>query len=402
MAKRGFGFTVNKELGSGTLARAGAISTPHGDIQTPAFIVVGTKAAVRGMLPEQVRSVGAQAVLANAYHLYLSPGAAVVEEAGGLSRFMGWPGPTFTDSGGFQVLSLGSGFKKMLAMDTGGVAAEQVIASEHARQAIVDDDGVTFKSHIDGSSHRFNPEVSMRVQRAIGADIIFAFDECTSLMHSYDYQQQSLKRTEEWADRCLQEHARLSVKDQPYQALYGVVQGAQYEDLRRQAARHMAELPFDGYGIGGAFEKNRLSTIVRWVNDELPKSKPRHLLGLSEPDDIFAGIEQGADTFDCVQPTRLGRHGTAYTLRGRISLTNAGCRRDFSPIEKDCPCYTCQNFTKAYLHHLFRSREALSATLASIHNEQFVVGLVDQIRASILDGSFFDFKTAWLARYYRR
>ncbi len=397
-----FGFEIEHELGDGTLARAGVITTPHGRIETPAFIVVGTKATVKAMVPEQVTAVHGQAVLANAYHLYLQPGHELIEQAGGLGKFMHWDGPTFTDSGGFQVLSLGSGFKKVLAMETDSLTAQEVITPVSQRKAFVDDDGVNFKSHIDGSMHRFTPEHSINVQHAIGADIMFAFDELTSLMDPYNYQVTSLARTHAWAERCLARIGQLRTEhpERPYQALFGVLQGAQYEDLRRQTARFLGERPFDGFGIGGALEKSQLGTIVRWVNEELPKHKPKHLLGISEPDDIFIAIENGVDTFDCVSPTRVGRNGGAYTFGGRINITAGRYRADFSPILEDCACYTCQNYTKAYVHHLFRAHERLSATLMSIHNEHFIIKLVSDIRASIIDGSFKELKAQWLAAYY--
>ena len=312
-------FRVEAEL-PGRFGRAGVIHTPHGDIQTPAFIAVGTQATVKAVLPESMKELGAQAVLANAYHLYLQPGPDVVEEAGGLGAFMNWPGPTFTDSGGFQVMSLGVGFKKVLAMDTDRVQADDVIADGKERLAHVDDDGVTFRSHLDGSTHRFTPEVSIGIQHQLGADIIFAFDELTTLVNTRGYQEESVQRTHEWAVRCLAEHRRLTAAhpQKPSQALFGVVQGAQYEDLRRQAARGLAEhrrqdgRGFDGYGIGGALEKQNLATIVGWVSSELPADKPRHLLGISEPDDLFAAVAAGADTFDCVSPSRVARNAAVY------------------------------------------------------------------------------------------
>lgn len=400
--KKDFGFTITARLGQGSLARAGVIQTPHGVIETPAFIVVGTKATVKAVVPEQIAALGAQAVLANAYHLYLQPGADIVDAAGGVGKFMHWPGPTFTDSGGFQVLSLGVGFKKVIAMNADGFTRDDVMAKKKQRLAFVDEDGVTFKSHLNGDLHRFTPEVSMQIQHQLGADIMFAFDECTTLLNTRAYQEASLARTHRWAERCLAEHDRLTIErsDKPYQALFGVIQGAQYEDLRRQAGRFMGNLPFDGYGLGGALEKEQLGTIVRWINEELPEDKPRHLLGISEPDDIFAGIENGADTFDCVSPSRVGRNGSVYLPTGRINIGGAKYRRDFSPLSDECDCYTCQHYTRAYIHHLFKAHEMLAGTLATIHNERFIVKLVDDIRESIKDGSFFEFKSAWLQRYY--
>jgi queuine tRNA-ribosyltransferase len=396
-----FSFDIQQKLNR-TLARAGVINTPHGQIETPAFIVVGTKASVKAILPEQLTQIGAQAVLANAYHLYLQPGHKLIEKAGGLGEFMHWGGPTFTDSGGFQVLSLGSGYKKVLAMQSGSIDESEVIAPTRERRALVDEDGVTFKSHIDGSKHRFTPEHSIQVQAAIGADIMFAFDELTSLLDSYSYQIESLARTHRWASRCLDELQLIREKHpkKPYQALFGVIQGAQYEDLRKDAAKFMGDLPFDGYGIGGALEKENMGTIIQWVNEILPENKPKHLLGISEPDDMFEAVEQGIDTFDCVSPTRVARNGSAYTLDGRINIKGAKYLEDFTPLDNECGCYACKNYTRAYIHHLFRAKELNAAILMSLHNEFFIVQLVKQIRESILDGTFFELKKAWLQRYY--
>jgi queuine tRNA-ribosyltransferase len=398
---KNFSFKIEKSI-NGALARAGTIITPHGEINTPAFIVVGTKATVKALVPEQIKSLGAQAVLANAYHLYLQPNPEVVDAAGGVAKFMNWKGPTFTDSGGFQVLSLGVGFKKVLAMDTKSVETSMAVAKNGERLAKVDEDGVTFRSHIDGSRHRFTPEISMQIQHKLGADIMFAFDECTSIMQPYSYQRESLNRTHRWAVRCIAEHEKLTKEreDKPYQALFGVIQGAQYQDLREEASKFMGDLPFDGYGIGGALEKENLGTIVKWCNEILPTNTPKHLLGLSEPDDIFTGIENGIDTFDCVSPARIGRNGSLYSLDGKFNIKKAKYSQDFGPVVEDCDCYTCTNFTKAYLNHLFRAGERLSATLATIHNERFIVKLVDDIRQSILDDNFFEFKESWLDRFY--
>ena len=399
---RGFGFEITARMGGDDgIGRAGIIRTPHGPIQTPAFIPVGTKATVKTVLPETMAELGAQALLANAYHLYLQPGADIVETAGGLAAFMNWSGPTFTDSGGFQVLSLGAGFKKVLAMDTDGRTVDDVVAEGKDRLALVDDDGVTFTSHLDGSQHRFTAEVSMRVQHELGADIIFAFDECTTLMNSVEYQQLAMDRTLAWADRCIAEHQRLTIEraDRPYQALFGVVQGAQYEDLRRQAARDIGALDFDGFGIGGAIEKENMAAIVRWVSEELPEGKPRHLLGIGEPRDFFTAIESGADTFDCVSPARVARNAALYTLEGRFNVNTSANRRNFSPIDDECTCYTCRHYTRAYLHHAFKAKESIAATLATIHNEHFIVSLVDRIRMSIEAGEYVAFRDDFLARY---
>ncbi|NNV08717.1 tRNA-guanine transglycosylase, partial [Geobacillus sp. MMMUD3] len=276
--------------------------------------------------------------------LYLQPGSDIVDEAGGLGRFMNWPGPTFTDSGGFQVMSLGAGFKKVISMEVTGEQNDDAIAAGKERLSNVDDDGVTFKSHLDGTMHRFTPEVSMRVQHELGADIMFAFDELTTLVNTRGYQETSLERTRLWAIRCIEEHQRLTQERsrRPYQALFGVLQGAQYEDLRRKAARDLGAMDFDGYGIGGALEKENLGTIIRWVCEELPEDKPRHLLGISEPDDLFEAIKTGADTFDCVSPSRVARNAAVYTRDGRYNLTGAKYRRDFGPLDPECDCYTCE------------------------------------------------------------
>ncbi|MCA9339073.1 tRNA guanosine(34) transglycosylase Tgt [Candidatus Saccharibacteria bacterium] len=398
VSKKQFQFKLLKRL-DGALGRSGVISTPHGEIKTPAFIPVGTQAALKGLTPEQLVSTGAQAVLANAYHLYLRPGAEIIDQAGGLNAFMNWRKPTFTDSGGFQVMSLGVGFKKIVDME----GNDQPLAKKE-KLAWIDDDGVTFKSHLDGSKHRFTAEKSMQIQHQLGADIVFAFDELTTLQHSRDYQIESLnKRTHPWAERSLAEHEKLTKEreDKPYQALFGVVQGANYEDLRRKSARFLANLNFDGFGLGGAFKKEQLGETVRWMNEELPEEKPRHMLGISEPNDIFDCIENGADTFDCVSPARVGRNGALYAKNGRFNITNAKYKNDFSKVSEECSCYTCQNYTKAYLHHLFKTGELLAYTLATIHNEQFIVELVDNIRKSIERGDFFEFKKTWLLQYYK-
>ncbi|MBO0812327.1 MAG: tRNA guanosine(34) transglycosylase Tgt [Microlunatus sp.] len=400
----------------GSQGRTGIIRTPHGEIATPAFTPVGTKATIKGVLPETMADLGAQALLANAYHLFLQPGSDIVDEAGGLSRFMNWPGPTFTDSGGFQVMSLGSGHKKVISMtlaDSAGERPREVYSSsgKTGRLVEIDDDGVTFTSHLDGSRRRFTPEISMRIQHELGADIMFCFDELTTLSDPRPYQELSLARTTAWAQRCLDEHRRLTRQrsHRPYQALFGVVQGAHYEDLRRRAVRDLVALRsadggsgFDGYGIGGALEKENLGTIVGWVSEELPADRPRHLLGISEPDDFFAAIENGADTFDCVSPARVARNAALYSRDGRFNVNTAANRRNFGPVDDGCDCYTCTHYTRAYLHHLFKAREINANTLATIHNERFIVRLVDDIRASIAGGYFADLKADFLARYYAR
>lgn len=402
-----FGFEV--AVRSGGRARTGTIHTPHGDIRTPAFIPVGTKASVKAVLPEAMADLGAQALLANAYHLYLQPGSDLVDEAGGLGRFMNWPGPTFTDSGGFQVMSLGAGFKKVLAMDTKGLVGDDVIAEGKTRRAHVDEDGVTFFSHLNGSRLRFTPEVSMTIQHQLGADIMFAFDELTTLMNTRDYQEASVARTHRWAVRCLRAHATLTEErvGKPYQALFGVIQGAQYEDLRRRAAADLAALEvdgsrFDGFGLGGALEKENLGRIIGWMVDELPEDRPRHLLGISEPEDLFEAVAFGVDTFDCVNPSRVARNAAIYTADGRYNVNTARNRRAFEPLEAGCDCYTCTHYTRAYLHHLFKAKEMLASTLATIHNERFTVRLVDEIRASLESGEFDLFRNEFMGRYNAR
>lgn len=401
--KRDFRFEITHQ--SNRLARVGQIHTPHGIIQTPAFIPVGTKATMKAVLPEQMTDMNAQALLANAYHLYLQPGADIVDQAGGLGKFMNWAGPTFTDSGGFQVMSLGKGFKKVISMDASFDASDtsKIIARPSSRLAHVTEDGVQFKSHLNGSLHFFTPELSIQIQHQLGADIMFTFDELTTLVDPYDYQIEALERTHAWAKRCLIEHQKQTKKraNKPYQALFAVLQGANYEDLRRQTAQFLGGQDFDGFGIGGAIEKDRLGEIVAWVCEELPAEKPRHLLGISEPDDIFSGIENGADTFDCVSPARRGRNGSIYTLDGMINVNNARFKTDFTPLVEYCDCYTCAHYTRAYLHHLFKAHERNSATLATIHNERFIIKLVDDIRASLLDDSLERLKSSWLKRFYK-
>jgi len=295
-------------------------------------------------------------------------------------------------------MSLGAGFKKVLSMDSSVARHDDVIAEGKQRLAHVDDDGVTFKSHIDGSQHRFTPEESMRIQHNLGADIIFAFDECTTLLNTRGYQERSLERTHAWAKRCLVEHERLFAErtHRPPQALFGIVQGAQYEDLRRSAARDIASMGFAGFGIGGALEKSELGTIVSWVAEELPEDKPRHLLGIGEPDDLFTAIEHGADTFDCVSASRVARSGRVLHRDGRFSVVTARCRRDLSPIDEACDCYTCTHYSRAYLHHAFKTNEMIAQTLATIHNERFIVRLVDDIRASIASATFDTFRDSFL------
>lgn len=378
--------------------RTGTIKTPHGEITTPAFIPVGTQAAMKALTVDNMHAVHAQALLANAYHLYIQPGHRTVEKSGGLHTFMNWSKPIFTDSGGFQVLSLGSGYKKTIEMEVANITEN---TPKQVRRAFVDEDGVTFKSHRDGSLHKFTPEKSMEIQISLGADICFAFDELTSLIEPYDYQVEALERTRKWAIRSLTTFRELQHDtNKPYQALYGVIQGAHYEDLRRKAAKDLGAMEFDGYGIGGAIEKQKLGEILRWVNEELPTHKAKHLLGISEPGDIFAAVEQGADTFDCVAPTREARNGAIYTKNGRYNVRGATYKERFLPLESGCRCPTCKHYTQAYLHHLFKAKESLASTLASIHNEWFILSMFTSIREAIEQNAFYAYKEDFLAKYY--
>ena len=399
-------FTITKKL-SGTLGRAGIIKTPHGIIETPAFVVVGTKGTVKSVSMEQVKEAGAQVVLSNTYHLYLQPGDKLVKKMGGLNKMMGWTGPSMTDSGGFQVFSLGAAYKKGISKvlqitDPSLLIPERFDDSLAPRLAKIGQDGVSFTSHLDGSVHYITPEKSIQIQHNIGADMIFAFDECTSPSEDLKYQEEALERTHDWAKRSLKEHNKLNTDNKI--ALLGIVQGGREEKLRKKSAKVISEMEvdgkkFDGFGIGGSFAKEDMSTAVKWVNEILPEEKPRHLLGIGEPEDLFMGIENGVDLFDCVSPTRLGRNGTIFTSNGKIHIENSIFREDLSPIDEGCECYTCKNFTKAYIAHLFHGKEMLAGTLASIHNIHFIVNLVKKIRQSILDGNFKEYKETFLTKY---
>ncbi len=395
---------IVKEM-PGSLARAGILHTPHGDIQTPAFVAVGTKADVKGIQAEQFPALGIQTLIANTYHLYLS-GLEAIEKAGGIGKFMGFAGPIMTDSGGFQVFSLGEGFGKKLskflpeeASREAAVAVyDEDLATSHGKLAVVDEDGVSFTSHVDGTLHRFTPERSIEIQHRLGADIIFAFDECTSPAADYDYQKEAMGRTHRWADRSLKAH-RQNVQKNATQGLYGIVQGGRFADLRIESARELAAMDFDGYGIGGSFSKHDILGILDKVNTELPKEKPRHLLGIGEPEDIFIGVEAGIDTFDCVLPTRNGRNGGVYTKRGKIQIPNAEYKEDFSPLDLGCGCPVCAKHTKAYVRHLFATKELLGPILASMHNMYFLTHLVKEIRQSLIDGTFEEYKNSFLHSY---
>ena len=375
------------------------IHTPHGDIQTPAFVVVGTKGTVKSLKPEDLRDyVGNQVTLANTYHLFLQPGDDIVKEGGGLNKFANWETPTMTDSGGFQVFSLGAAFGKGVTKFAKGEAQETVekaglnvyskkFAEEHGKLCVIDEEGVTFTSHLDGSMHRFTAERSIDIQHNIGADIIVAFDECTSPTADKEYQREAMERTHRWAKRSIMAHKQ-NYKALKKQGLYGVVQGGRFLDLREESARVLAAMDFDGFGIGGSFTKEDLGDALRVVNEILPEDKPRHLLGIGEPEDITEGVKLGCDTFDCVAPTRIARTGTIYerTSEGhkRTNLLNSKYKRDFSKPDESCDCYVCQHYTKAYLAHLFRSQEMLGAHLASLHNLYYIVNFTKRLREQIL------------------
>ena len=408
--KRPISFSISKEIPN-SLGRAGVLSTRHGVVHTPAFVSVATKATVKGIQPDILASLGVQCVIANTYHLYLSPGEELVEKAGGVNKFMNWSRPSMTDSGGFQVFSLGEGYgKKVSKIDPtpqenlsqhenpAPAVYDEDLATSHGKLAIVDEEGVTFTSHNDGTMHRFTPERSIEIQHKLGADILYAFDECTSPTADYAYQKEAMDRTHRWAERSLRAH-RQNVAKNNEQALYGIVQGGRFEDLRLESAKTIAAMDFDGFGIGGSFSKDDILGILDKVCAELPKEKPRHLLGIAEPEDLFIGVAAGADTFDCVLPTRNGRTGGVYTRLGKILIENAKYKDDFSPLDEACGCPVCQNYTKAYIHHLFRTKEMLGMILASQHNIYFLANLTERIRLAILDDRFEQFRDEFLSTY---
>ena len=349
------------EAGDGE-ARAGVFHTPHGDLETPVFAPVGTQATVKTLTPAQLKELGASLVLANTYHLYLRPGAGLVAEMGGLHEFMQWPGPLLTDSGGFQVFSL-------------------------AEMRVVDEEGVTFKSHIDGSTHRFTPEKAIEIQEQLGADIIMAFDEC-SVPTDRAYVERAMQRTHAWAERCVRAQKRQD------QALFGIVQGGIFPELREKSAREISGMGFPGHAIGGLSvgeEKKDMYAMIEIVNAILPAEKPRYLMGVGTVEDLLNGIARGIDIFDCVLPTRLARHQAAMTRRGRLNLLNAAYARDPRPIDESCGCYTCRRFTRAYLRHLIVAKEMLAGTLLSIHNLFTLVELAKDARRAIQQQRFADF-----------
>ncbi len=409
MSNRPLSFII-KHKSTKSRARTGVIKTPHGEIKTPAFVPVGTKATIKGLTPEMVRDLGADCVLANTYHLYLQPGHDIIKKHGGLGKFMGWSGPTFTDSGGFQAFSLGvalgknitkftskarPGYDEIAIQQTGHKADPDAAALQPAK---VDEQGVMFRSIIDGSAHYFTPTKSIEIQQAIGADIIFAFDECTSPHEPVEYQKRSLDRTHRWAMESLKTHVD-NTEAFSKQALFGIVQGGRHEELRKESAKVIGEMQyngveFDGFGIGGSFAKEDMMTAVAWVNEILPENKPRHLLGIGEPADIVMAVKEGCDTFDCVMPTRNARTGTVFMRDDsaefgyqNLNMKNAQYVEDMNPIDAECDCYTCKNYTRSYMAHLYRAQEMLAGTLASIHNLHFMIDFVKRLREEIEKGN---------------
>lgn len=351
-------------------ARTGTLETPHGLIETPVFAPVGTQATVKAMRPSDLQALGASLVLSNTYHLYLRPGDELIRDLGGLHEFMQWDGPILTDSGGFQVFSLSDARK-------------------------IDADGVTFKSHLDGSSHRFTPERSIAIQENLGADIIMMFDECPP-PNDYDYVKESLVRTHAWAERCM------SAKKRPDQALFGIVQGGVFEDLRLQSAEFLMALELPGYAIGGLAvgeSKAEMAAVLDWLAPVLPANKPRYLMGVGAPEDLVTAVLRGVDMFDCVMPTRLARNGSALIKGARLNLRNAQYTDDPGPIDPDCSCYACTNFSRAYVRHLVKANEILASILLTTHNLHFLLNLMAEMRKAIRKGELSEFATEFLSHY---
>ena len=367
MTESPFSFDLIAQSGK---ARAGVFHTPHGDIPTPIFAPVGTQATVKSLTQQHLHELDAKLILANTYHLYLRPGDDLIAEMGGLHQFMGWDGPILTDSGGFQVFSLSDSRK-------------------------VDEEGVTFKSYIDGSMHRFTPEHAIEVQENLGADIIMAFDECAD-PYDRDYIESAMHRTHRWAERCKKAHTRAD------QALFGIVQGGVFPELREASAQFIADLDFPGNAIGGLSvgeTKDEMHAMIEKVNAILPQNKPRYLMGVGTPQDLVEGVRRGIDIFDCVLPTRLARHSAAMTDSGRINLMNAQYARDERPITDHCTCYTCRHHSRAYIRHLIQVREMLAGTLISIHNIHTLLSLVRQMRQAIIEDEFDAFSINYLKNF---
>ena len=383
-------------------ARAGRITTAHGVIETPVFMPVGTRGSIKSLTPDEVRDHGAQIILGNTYHLYLQPGHELIAHMGGLHRFMGWEGPILTDSGGFQVFSLVYGG---IADEIKGRRPTQQVQPGMVR---VTDDAVMFKSYIDGSTHVFTPERSIEIQKGIGADIILCFDELPPFHAGYDYTARSLERTHAWERRCLIFHQETRagglpfVPPNPDQALFGIVHGGVFPDLRRASAEYLRELPFDGLCIGGSLggDKQQMYDVVDMTVPHMPDHLPRHLLGIGDVDDLIECVARGIDMFDCVSPTRLGRHGTALVRDAercwKLNVANAALRDDPTPLDSWCDCYTCRRYSRAYIHHLFRAQELLGIRLVSLHNVAFLLKLMRTIRQSIIEGRFAHLRAEWL------
>jgi queuine tRNA-ribosyltransferase len=355
---------------SGT-ARAGELITAHGTVPTPAFMPVGSQATVKTLTPDDIKGLGFNMILANNYHLYLRPGIDIVEKMGGLHRFMAWDGSILTDSGGYQVFSL-------------------------APLRKISDDGVTFRSHIDGSEHFLTPELAVQYQEKLGSDIAMVLDECTAYGDSKEKVRQAMERTHHWAERCLKTHRRTD------QALYAIVQGGMFSDLRRQSAECLTQMDFPGYAIGGLSVGEPKEIMLSMIGETivfLPKDKPRYLMGVGSPEDLVEGVAHGIDIFDCALPTRVARNGALFTARGRINIRNAAYKTQDTPIDPDCDCYTCRTFSAAYLSHLFRAGELLALRLASVHNLRFIHNLMKAIRESILNNTFSDFRESYLSGY---
>nr|WP_290667968.1 tRNA guanosine(34) transglycosylase Tgt [Ardenticatena sp.] len=410
MLTEGFAFETVHRHGA---ARIGRLHTPHGLVETPAFVAVGTQATVKSLTPEDLRDIGTQIIFANTYHLYLRPSAEIVAEMGGLHRFMRWDGPIMTDSGGFQVFSLGASIEQGVGKVASIFPDEDPNAPRPKRKPTeghslvkITEEGVYFRSHLDGSRHFFTPELSIQIQRQLGADIILAFDECTSPLHDEAYTRRAMERTHRWALRSLEAFRNSQPLHGYPQALYGIVQGGAYHDLRIESARFIAEQPFDGIAIGGSLgrTKDDMRAVLDWTIPLLPDDKPRHLLGIGEIPDIFDAVQRGVDTFDCVAPTRMARNAgiLARTLDGkrlpkfRLNLRNARFKRDPRPLVEGCTCYTCRTYSRAYLHHLFRANELLAYRLATIHNLHYLNDLMRQIRAALLQGTFDELRHHWL------
>lgn len=355
-----------------TGARLGKLYTPHGVINTPVFMPVGTQATVKGMSPHELKDIGSEIILSNTYHLYMRPGHKLIEKAGDLHGFMNWDKPILTDSGGFQVFSL-----------------------SELRDIV--EEGVTFKSHLDGSKHFITPEMAIEIQNSLGADIIMSFDECTPYPAEHDYAKKSLERTTRWAKRCKDAH-----KNTDKQALFGIVQGSTYKDLRIQSARELVALDFPGYSIGGLSvgeSKDIMYEVLEYTVPELPKEKPRYLMGVGSPDCLIEGVIRGIDMFDCVLPTRIARNGTAMTSQGKVVVRNASYQEDFTPLDPECDCYACKNFTKAYIRHLLKADEILGIRLTTIHNLRFLINLMSKVRQAIIDDRLLDFRNEFFKNY---